>query len=85
MGGVIPKPVQSSEEVGHDSKGYIKYGRNSVGLVSYEHGGVAVGAIIWQRELGGDRGDAQCPGGVPPSGGATDHGDEKAESGSTHR
>ena len=62
--------------MGHDSKGARKYGNNSEGTGSYVQGGGAVGDIIWQRELGGDRGDAQGPDGVPTSGGATDHGME---------
>ena len=36
----------------------------------------AVGVTLWKRELGGDRGDAQGSVSVPPSGGATDHGDD---------
>ena len=35
-------------------------------------GSGAVGNIIWQRAMGGDRGDAQGPDGIPPLGGAMD-------------
>ena len=76
MGGGIPKPAQSSEAVGHGIEGARKYGRNGAGLGSDVQGGGAVGAIIWQRGLGGEWGDAQGPDGVSPSGGTTDHGDD---------
>ena len=62
-------------EVGHNSKGTGKQGRNGAGLGRNVQGGGTVGAIIWQRELGSDWGDAQVPDGVPPLGGATYHGD----------
>ena len=31
---------------------------------------------LWNQEMGGDQGDVQGPDGVPPSGGAMDHGDD---------
>ena len=60
--------------MGHGSEGDIKYARNGEDPGSNVQGGGTLGAIIWQQELGSDRGDAQGTGGVPPSGGATDHG-----------
>ena len=39
-------------------------------------GGGTVGVTLWKRDLGGDQGYSQGPDGVPPSGGAIDHGDE---------
>ena len=33
-------------------------------------------ALVLQQELGGDEGDAQCPGEVPPLSSATDHSDD---------
>ena len=59
----------------HNIKGDIKYGINVAGLGSDVQWGGVFSAVIWQRELGGDRGDAQGPDIVPTMGGATDHGD----------
>ena len=76
MGGGIPQPAQSSEAVRHDSEGDIKDGSNGAVPGINVQGGGAVSDIIWQREIGGDQGDAQGPDGVPPLGGVTDHGDD---------
>ena len=62
--------------MGHDSKSTRKDGSNGAGPGRNVHSGGAVSANIWKIELGGDRGDAQGTDGVPPSGGATDHGDD---------
>ena len=62
--------------MGHDSKVARKDGRNGAVPGINVQGGGTFGAIIWQREMGGDRGDAQGPDGVPTSGGVTDHGDD---------
>ena len=72
LGGGIPKHAQSSDAVGHDSKDTGKDGSNGAVLGSNIQGSGAVGAIMWQQELGGDREDSQGPDGVPSSGGATD-------------
>ena len=74
MGGVIPKPAQSSSTVGRDSKVSRKYRSNSEVPGRNVQGGGAVGTNIWKRDLGGDRGDYQGPDGIPPAGGAKDHG-----------
>ena len=76
MGSGITKPAQSSEAVEENSKGYRKDGRNGAGPGSNVQGGGTVGVTIWKQELGGDQGDTQDPGGVPPSVGATDQGDD---------
>ena len=62
--------------MGHDSEVARKGGINGVDLGSDVKGGGAVGAIIWQQDLGCDQGDSQGPDSVPPSGGVTDHGDD---------
>ena len=72
----MPKPTQNSEAVGHDSEGDRKDGSNGAGPGRNINVGGTVGAIIWQRYLGGDWGDAQGPNGVPPLVGATDHRDD---------
>ena len=59
-----------------DSEGSRKDGSICTGPESDVQGVGGVGDIIWQRELGGDRVDAQGPDGIPPSGGATDHRDD---------
>ena len=73
MGGGIPKPAQSSEAVDHVSKGARKDGRNGEGPGINLQGGGAVGDIIFQQEMVGDRVDAQVPDGVPPSGSTAHH------------
>ena len=66
--------MQILEAVRHDISGDREDGSNSaVPGINLKFGG-AVGAVIWQRDMGGDRGDAQCPDGITPSGDATDHG-----------
>ena len=37
---------------------------------------VTVNSVIWQRDMGGDQGDAQVTDGFPSPGSATDHGDD---------
>ena len=55
-----------------------KYRSNGTVLGSDVKDGGAVSAIIWQQELGGNRGYFQVPGDVPPSGGTMYHrGDSK--------
>ena len=76
MGGGIPKPAQSSEAVEHDSEGTKKDGSNGAGTERNVQGGGAVGAIIWQRVLGGDWGYDKGPSRVTSLFGATDHGDD---------
>ena len=76
MGGGILKPAQSLEAVGHNSEGTGKDGINVAGPGRNVQGGGSVRAIIWQRELGVDQGDAKGPDGVPSSGSATDHRDD---------
>ena len=76
MGGGLTKPLKIAEAVGHGIKGDRKGGINSVVPGSDVQGGDAVGAIIWQQDLGGDRWDAQGPDRVPPLCGATDHRDD---------
>ena len=51
-------------------------GSNGTGPEINVKGGGTVSDIIWQKELGGDQGDAQGPDGVPSSGVATDHKDD---------
>ena len=63
--------------MGHVIEGARKDGSYGAGTGSDVQGGGTFGVIIWKRELGGDRRDAQVPGGVPPSGGVTDHGDDR--------
>ena len=62
--------------MGNGSEGAGKYGINGAGWGSNVKGGGAVGALVRQRELGGEWVNAQVPGGVPPLGGVTDHRDE---------
>ena len=62
--------------MGHDSKGTRKGGSNFAVPGRNSQGVGSVGAVIYQKELGGDRGYAQFPDEVPPTGGATDHGDD---------
>ena len=64
------------EAEGHGGEGDRKDGRNGAVPGSYVQRGGPVGAITWQQEIGGDRGDAQGPGGVPPSGGVMVHRDD---------
>ena len=52
--------------VGDDSEGPREDRINSVGTDSNVHDSVAVGVTLWKLELGGDRGDAQGPNGIPP-------------------
>ena len=47
--------------MGHGSKGAIKDRSNSASPGIDIQGGDTVSAIIWQRDLGGDQGDAQFP------------------------
>ena len=61
----------------HSSEGARKDGSNGAVPGSNVQGGGKVGAIIQQRELGGDWGDDQSPGGVPPLVRATDHMDDE--------
>ena len=61
--------------MGPDIEGAIKDGSKDAVTGRYVQGGGTVSAILLQRELGGDQGDAQGPGGVPLLGGGTDHGD----------
>ena len=68
--------MQNSEAAGHGSEGDRKDGINGAVLGRDVQGGGAVGDILWQRYLGGNRVYAQGPGGVPPSVAATDHGDD---------
>ena len=62
--------------VGHYSEGTRNDGTNGAGLGRNVQGGGAVGAVVWQQDLGGYRGDNQGPDGIPPLGGMTDHGDD---------
>ena len=59
-----------------DSEGPRKENSNGAGPGRNVQGGGAVGINLWKKELGGDRGDAQGPDGVPPLGGAKDHRDD---------
>ena len=77
MGGGLPKPAEILEAVGDDSEGYRKDRRNGALLGINVQGDGAFGVTLWKRELGGDWGDAQGPDGIPPSGGATYHGDDR--------
>ena len=61
--------------MGYDSEGTGKDGSNGAGPGRNVHGGDAVDDIIWQQDLGGERGYVQGTDGIPSSGGATDHGD----------
>ena len=74
MDGGLPKSAESLEAVGNGSKGAGNDGSNGAGPGSDVQGGGAVGVIVRQRELSGDRGDSQGPGVILPLGGATDHG-----------
>ena len=76
MGGGIPKPAQRSEAVGGGSKCYREDGSNGAGPGSDVQGSGPVIVTLWKKESGGEQGYAQGPDGVPPSGGATDHGDD---------
>ena len=75
LSGGLPKPVESLEAVGNGSRGAIKVGSNGAGPGSDVKGGGTVGDIVQQRHLGGDRGDSQYSGGVPPPGTVTEYGD----------
>ena len=71
--GGIPKYAKILEAVRHDSEGTGKDRSNNACPRRNVQGSVIVGAIIWQRELGGDQGDAEDPDGIPLSSGVTDH------------
>ena len=73
MGGGIPKPAEISESVGNVIKGTVNDRINSAGPGSNVLCGGTVGALLQQREIGGDQVDAQGHGGDPPLGGVTDH------------
>ena len=60
--------------MGRVSKGDRKDGRKGTVPGSDIKFGGTVCAIIWQRDLGGEQGDAQVPDRVPLSGGVIDHG-----------
>ena len=77
MGVAIPEPEESSEAMGNVSEGAGKDGSNGAGPGRNVSGGGTVGALVRKQDLGGDRGYAQGPEGVPPPGGATDHGDDR--------
>ena len=62
--------------MGNGSKGAGKDRRNYACPGIDVQGGGAVGDIVWQKDLGDDGGYTEGPGGVPPLGGATDHGDD---------
>ena len=62
--------------MGDDIEGYRKDRSKGAVPGSNIQGGGAFGVTIWKRELGGDWGYDQGPDGVPPSGGATDRGDD---------
>ena len=62
--------------MGNGSEGAGGDESNGTGLGSNVQGGGAVGDLIPQRELGVDRLDAQCPGGVLPLDRARDHRDD---------
>ena len=62
--------------MGHDSEDAREDRINGAGPRRNLKGGGAVGSVIWQQELGGDWEYYQGPDSVPPSGGATDHGDD---------
>ena len=81
MGGGIPKPAQRSEAVGHVSEGTRKDGSSDEGTGRNVQCGGTVGVIIWQRDLGGNRVDDQGPDGISPSGGTTNHGDDRETQG----
>ena len=76
MGRGLTKPPESSEAVGHGSEGDRKEGSNGAVPGRNVQDGDVVGDIIWQKDLGGYRGDSRGPGGVPPPGGMTDHEDD---------
>ena len=61
--------------MGNGIKGDGKEGSNGVGLGVNVQGSDVLGDIVRQKDLGGDGGDAQDLGGVPPPGGATDQRD----------
>ena len=61
---------------GDDIEGSRKYKSNSVVPGINLQGVGAVSVTLWKRKLGGDRGDAQGPDGIPPSGDATYNGDD---------
>ena len=73
MGGGLPIPAQSLEAVDCVSKGDRKDSRKGTGPEINVKGGGTVCAIIWQRDMGGEQGDAQVPDRVPLSGGVIDH------------
>ena len=61
--------------MGGDSEGSRKDGSNGAGPGSNAEVVGTIGVTLWKLELGGDRVDDQVPHSVPPSFGATDHGD----------
>ena len=63
--------------VGHDSDGSRKNGSNVALPGSNVQGNDTICVNLLNREMGDDWGDAQGPDRVPPSGGATDHGDDR--------
>ena len=59
----------------------VRESSNGAVLGRYVKGGGAVGAFLRHQEPGGDGGDAQGTGGVPPQFSATDHGDDRETQG----
>ena len=72
----LPKHAEISEAVGDDIKGYRKDRSNGAGPGRNLKVVGTVDVTLWKQEVGGDRGDAQGPDRIPPSGGALDHGDD---------
>ena len=66
---ILEAVVNDSEDTGED-------GRNGVGTRRNIQGGGAVGAIIWKKDMVGNRGDAQGPDADSSLGGTMDHGDD---------
>ena len=73
---LIPKPAQILEAVGGYSEDSREDGSNGAVPGSDVQDIDVVCVTLCKRELGGDLGDAQGPDRVPPSGGATYHGDD---------
>ena len=62
--------------MGDDSEGSRNDGSNGTVPGKTVQGVDAVSVTLWKKKLGGDRGYAQGPYGIPPSGGGTYHRDD---------
>ena len=76
MGSGLPNTAEILEVVGNGIKSAVKDGSNGAGLGRDVTVSGAVGALVRQKNMCGDRRYVQCLGGVPILGDVTDNGDD---------